>query len=86
MVAEENDGALGDEESELVLLGVAELGELEADDLGANVLGEVDDLLGRREQRLLVGVGARSRITEVACTGANGRGELEVGGALCTRQ
>lgn len=38
MIAEENDGTLGDEESELVLLRIAELRELKADNLGSEVL------------------------------------------------
>lgn len=36
LVAEDNDTALGDEQGQFVLLDVAQLGELEPADLGAN--------------------------------------------------
>ena len=83
LVTEEDDRALGDKERELVLLLVRELRELQPDDLGADIGGEVLDLLRGAEERLLLLVGARARIVVFADAGTHTGGELDVRGTLC---
>lgn len=58
LVSEEHHAALRDQKREFVSLLVGQVFELEADDLGANVRGEVLDFFGGREERLFVLVGA----------------------------
>ena len=58
LVAEEDHAALGDQKREFVSLLVGQVFELEADDLGADVCGEVLDFFGGGEERLFVLVGA----------------------------
>lgn len=60
LVTEEHDAALSDQKREFVSLLVGQVFELQADDLGADVRGEVLDFLGGGEEGgfVLVGAGA----------------------------
>jgi hypothetical protein len=84
LVPKEDDGPLGDEEGELVLLRLAELGELQAYDLGSEVRRKINDFLGRSEEVLLAGISAKAGILVLASAGANRSGKLEVTGAFCS--
>jgi len=53
LISEENNGPLGNEQGQLVLLLIREVLQLQPHNLRANVAGQVDDLLGSTEQRAL---------------------------------
>lgn len=103
LIAEEDDRALCDQESELcipkggisqrlncvhrvvphlVLLLIAQLAELQSDNLGTDVGRQINDLGRSREESLLLRVGALARLVVLAAAVANRSGELDVGGFL----
>lgn len=62
LVAEEDNAPLGDQQRKLISLLVGKVFELEADNLGTDVCGQVLDFLRRREQSCFLFVGASARI------------------------
>lgn len=62
LVSEEDNAPFRNQEAQLVFLFVVQVLELQPHDLGSNVLGEVYDLLCCRQQSLLLGIGAGSRV------------------------
>jgi len=92
LVTEDDDTALGDEEGKLVLLDVAQLGELQAADLGADdgrELGCLDGGVRWREEVGLGLVGDEAAVVELE--GLEGRElglfvvDREVGGVSVLR-
>jgi hypothetical protein len=62
LVPEEDNASLCDEQTKLILLLICKVFELKADDLRANMPGEMDDFFCRREKRFLFGVSASAWI------------------------
>jgi hypothetical protein len=81
LIAEEDDAALGDQESELVALLVSQVFELEPDDLGADVGGEVFDFFRGGEEGCFGLVGARAGVDVFAVCVADGVDVLQEKGA-----
>lgn len=67
----------------LVFLLIAQLTELQPDDLGTDVGRQIDDLGRSREESLLLRVGALAWLVVLAAAVANRSGELDVGGLFC---
>ena len=78
LVAEEHHAALGDQQREFVSLLVGQVFELQADDLGADVCGEVLDFFGGGEEGGFVLVGAGAGIDVFSVFVADGVDILEV--------
>ena len=78
LITEEYDAALSDQKRELVPLMVGQVFELEPDDLGADVCGEVLDFFGGGEERGFVLVGARAGVDVFSVFVADGIDILEV--------
>jgi hypothetical protein len=81
LVAEEDDAALCDQESELVSLLVGQVFELEPDYFGADVGGEVFDLFGGGEEGCFGFVGAGAGVDVFAVLVADGVDVLQEEGA-----
>ena len=80
LITEEHDAALGDQKREFVSLLVGQVFELQADDLGADVCGEVLDFFGGGEEGCFVLVGARAGVDVFSVFVADGVDVLEVEG------
>lgn len=78
LVAEEDNTALSDEESELVSLLVSQIFELQADNLGSNVSGQMLDFFRSGEEGGLVLVGAGAGVGVLAVMVADGVDVLQV--------
>lgn len=65
LIPKEDHAPLRNQQPKLVFLLRREVLELEADNLGADVRRQVDDLVGSGEQRLLLWVGPGSRVDEL---------------------
>ena len=78
LVAEEHDAALGDQQREFVSLLVGQVFELQADDLGADVCGEVLDFFGGGEEGGFVLVCAGAGVDVFSVFVADGVDVLEV--------
>lgn len=78
LVAEEHHAALGDQQREFVSLLVGQVFELQADDLGADVCGEVLDLFGGGEEGGFVLVGAGAGVDVFSIFVADGVDVLKV--------
>jgi hypothetical protein len=77
LVTEEHDAALGDQQRELVSLLVGQVFELQADDFGADVRGQVLDFFGGGEEGGFVLVGARAGVDVFSVFVADGVDVLE---------
>lgn len=66
----------------LVFLLIAQLAQLQPDNLGADVGRQVNDLGRSREESLLLRVGALAGLVVLAAAVANRSRELDVGGFL----
>lgn len=77
LVTEEHDAALGDQKREFVSLLVGQVFELQADDLGADVRGQVLDFFGGGEEGGFVLVGARAGVDVFSVFVADGVDVLE---------
>jgi hypothetical protein len=77
LITEEHDAALGDQQRELVSLLVGQVFELQADDLGADVRGQVLDFCGGGEEGGFVLVGARAGVDVFSVLVADGVDVLE---------
>ena len=78
LVPEEHHAALGDQQREFVSLLVGQVFELQADDLGADMCGEVLDLFGGGEEGGFVLVGAGAGVDVFSIFVADGVDVLEV--------
>lgn len=78
LIAEKYDAALRDEQSKLVSLLVSQVLELQADNLGADVSGEVLDFSGSREESDLVLVGTGAGVGVLPVVVADGVDVLQV--------
>ena len=80
LITEEHDAALGDQKREFVSLLVGQVFELQADNLGADVCGEVLDFFGGGEEGGFVLVGAGAGVNIFSVFVADGVDVLEVEG------
>lgn len=78
LIAEEHDAALGDQQREFVSLLVGQVFELQADDLSADVCGQVLDFFGGGEEGGFVLVGAGAGVDVFSVFIADGVDVLEV--------
>jgi len=78
LVTEEHDAALGDQQREFVSLLVGQVFKLQADDLGADVCGEVLDFFGGGEEGGFILVGAGAGVDVFSVFVADGVDVLEV--------
>lgn len=78
LVTEEHYAALGDQKREFVSLLVGQVFELQADDLGADMCGEVLDFFGGGEECGFVLVGARASVDVLSVFISDGVDVLEV--------
>jgi len=81
LVTEEHDAALSDQKREFVSLLVGQVFQLQADDLGADVCGEVLDFCRGGEEGGFVLVGARAGVGVCSVFVADGVDVLEEEGA-----
>jgi len=81
LITEEHDAALSDQKREFVSLLVGQVFELQADDLGADVRGQVFDFCGGGEEGGFVLVGARAGVGVCSVFVADGVDVLEEEGA-----
>lgn len=62
LVSEKHHTAFRNQESQLISLLVCQVFELQPDNLGSNMAGQVYDFFGRAQERLLLWVGASSGV------------------------
>jgi hypothetical protein len=74
LITKEHNASLGNQESELILLSVCQIFELQANDLSSNMIRKVDNLFSSIKKCFFLGVGTRACVNKfpgfvaVGCT------------------